>query len=555
MSWQKGIFCPLTMYISRFGCTIECVVRLPHHHVHLCTAGLLGFALWSIRFAGLYQSAARAVNWTKLDQEAAVEFSTAAYSEQQCHGRSWTHIVGACADVLQSYWLNVSIGTPPQPMQLELDTGSSDLVVLKTGALPCNSPNECPSGTYDPAHSSTYSEISKGTFNISYADTTGFTGDFVSDVVDLGGLKLSAGSVYIGMATDVISGPGHANNGHGLIGVSYQTNSRGYEISNGSAPPTVLSAMVAQGLINRQAYSVGLGSLKAGAGSVVFGGVDSSMYTGDLVAVQVLESPNAHADYTAFRVPLTGVSINDGSGTRMLTSSNFAVPALFDTGTTITELPSSVLVDLMGGLGAVMVSGENLLPCSLNTSSVSISYHFGGDGGPSIQVPVSDVVSPLTEHNATFTNGDEACRLDIGPLNSDDHVILGDSFMRSGYFVFDIANNQIAIAQAASSPASGEVIAIPTGTKIPGCSSTNTFTNAPTANVGQFDQSTIPTQVPTSGGDIVAPSPTFALTGTGVVTQSGGGAPQTTQASSSGATRDQLWIGSALVALLAAFLL
>jgi hypothetical protein len=48
--------------------------------------------------------------------------------------------------------------------------------------------------------------------------------------------------------------------------------------------------------------------------------------------------------------------------------------------------------------------------------------------------------------------------------------------MRLGYFVYDVQNNQIAIAQAnLKQTTTSALTAIPTGTSIPGCSSTNTL--------------------------------------------------------------------------------
>ena len=46
--------------------------------------------------------------------------------------------------------------------------------------------------------------------------------------------------------------------------------------------------------------------------------------------------------------------------------------------------------------------------------------------------------------------------------------------MRSGYFVFDVANNQLAMAQAVLNATTSSIIDIPSGTSIPGVSSTAT---------------------------------------------------------------------------------
>ena len=49
------------------------------------------------------------------------------------------------ANGLTQYTVNISVGTPPQPLQVILDTGSSDLWFPAAEA--CPSQNECPSGS------------------------------------------------------------------------------------------------------------------------------------------------------------------------------------------------------------------------------------------------------------------------------------------------------------------------------------------------------------------------------------------------------------------------
>jgi hypothetical protein len=45
------------------------------------------------------------------------------------------------------YFIEMGIGTPPQPVQLALDTGSSDMWVPFTNAPACLNLSDCPAGT------------------------------------------------------------------------------------------------------------------------------------------------------------------------------------------------------------------------------------------------------------------------------------------------------------------------------------------------------------------------------------------------------------------------
>ncbi|KAK4971898.1 hypothetical protein LTR66_011385, partial [Elasticomyces elasticus] len=89
------------------------------------------------------------------------------------------------------YFANVSLGTPAQNLRLHIDTGSSDLWVNVASSPLCRSSgNPCgASGTYAPNSSTTYAYIDS-IFNISYVDGSGSSGDYVSDVLRIGGATL-----------------------------------------------------------------------------------------------------------------------------------------------------------------------------------------------------------------------------------------------------------------------------------------------------------------------------------------------------------------------------
>jgi hypothetical protein len=323
--------------------------------------------------------------------------------------------------------------------------------------------------------------VQEGTFNNSYGDGTEYIGDYITDVVSVGGIEIKAGDLIIGLANQLVSGPQAQNDGSGLVGVGYQALSGAIALTatgtNGTLPPTIISA----GDISRQAYSLYLGGNEAHDGAIIFGGVDPAYYTGDLVVVQTLPDPLPETDiqYTALQVALTGVSVSDGKGTRGLTGSDYGVAALLDSGTSIMHLPNDIVTALYDGFGITMIEGEPYLPCSRAESNASIAFQFGGSDGPSISVPLSAMMANYSDSGATpFSDGQDACFFNVvGPLG-DGSVILGDSFMRSGYFVFDLTNNQIAVAQGVTdTPTStGSVTAMSSGSDIPGASSTNTFT-------------------------------------------------------------------------------
>lgn len=148
---------------------------------------------------------------------------------------------------------------------------------------------------------------------------------------------------------------------------------------------------------------------------------------------------------------MTSLSATSSSGTDQLTPSVYAVAAILDSGTTITLLPDDLADVVFQELGAVMSRqlGAVVVPCDLAQSDGTLNYGFGGPGGPVIKVAVSDLVLPLTLRSGrkpTFSDGTDACQLGIQPAGNLP-ILLGDTFLRSAYAVYDLANNRIALAQ------------------------------------------------------------------------------------------------------------
>ena len=311
----------------------------------------------------------------------------------------------------------------------------------------------------------------------------------------------------IGLAVQTQDGPVVPNDGHGLVGVGYrilETEVQNQILSPAQAPPTLYQAMAKAGAINRQAFSLYLDDQQSGKGSVTFGGVDSTKYTGELVALPVIPQGTTYIDYS---VALTGVVFNDAKGAHALTDNNFAVPAVLDSGTVEQYIPAGVANAIFRGLGAVAISGgaAQLIPCDYAKSNASLTYQFGGPGGPSVNVPLAALLRPA---GGTFDDGQDGCFVLMSP-ESGNGVILGDSFMRSGYFVYDVQNNQIAVAQAnLDQTTTSALTALPTGTSIPGCSSTNTLS---ISRASVTPSATPPLTTASATGALTPGTPTFDL--------------------------------------------
>jgi len=427
------------------------------------------------------------------------------------------------------YWLSLEIGTPPQPFRLQLDTGSSNVWVPDSRVRQCR--DECPGGFFTPEDSSTYEVLEEDVFEIAYLDGTGAFGDYFSDAVTIGESTIDAGVMAIGLARELQDGPRLINDGQGLVGIGYWINQAGneYLATEINDPPTLIQALVNQGDIERESYSIYLNDVNNGTGSIIIGGTDATKYEGELVALQTLEDPNGSqlTNYTHFEVALTGIGIEDDDGKRWLTDPDFAEPGLLDSGTTLTYVSSSLYQAIAQGFGVT----AGFIPCHYRNSNAALVYQFGGADGPEIRVPLNALIDLDNAFRYEDDDATDACYFLMQQFE-EPFVMLGNSFMRSGYFVYDLENHLVALAQVAANATEDDPIAIPSGTEIPGCTSTNTYTISNRVASPTVEDLITPT-LPRS---IVPATPTFALGD--VAESSGGSGSGSGSGSSSGGDED-----------------
>lgn len=372
------------------------------------------------------------------------------------------------------YYLNITIGTPPQNFAVQIDTGSSDTWVISvndtTDCEDYSGPIGCDYGLYDQPKSSTYSLVQSGGFDISYADGTEIFGDFISDNVNFGG-NVTVENQIIGLANYT------TGDTYGLMGVGFDTNEA--NASFGTTYPNIIDNLKTQGFINVKAYSLWLDDLESSTGSILFGGVDRSKYLGDLIGLPI--QPDVYTgNLTSFTVSLTSIGFTDSTTNDSLYSGP-ALPALLDSGTSFTYLPDEIATAILNGIGVAQDNntGYNLAPCSLNQSDANVTFGFGGLSGPLINVRLSEFLSDpytLSDGSILQINGQEVCLFGIYAGGDNTSTILGDTFLRSAYVVYDLENYLIGMANTNFNPGAPDIVEYSAGALgIPGVSSTATF--------------------------------------------------------------------------------
>lgn len=365
------------------------------------------------------------------------------------------------------YFANATLGTPAQSFRLHIDTGSSDLWVNTNTSTLCNAKGTpCAfAGTYSANASSTYSYLASD-FNISYVDGSGASGDYVTDTFTIGGTTLATLQFGIGYTSTSYEG---------ILGIGYEINEVQVGRAGKAAYANLPAQMVTDGLIQSNAYSLWLNDLDANTGSILFGGVDTAQYHGSLETLPIQKEQGYYAE---FLITLTGITLGN-----TVIAKNQAQAVLLDSGSSLTYLPDSMTEAIYQQVDAQYDSNEGAayVPCSLASNSSALNFTFST---PTISVTMNELVIPVTSSNGkqlTFSDGTAACLFGIAPAGSSTPV-MGDTFIRSAYLVYDLANNEISIAQTNFNATTTSIMEIGTGTSaVPDAT---LVSNAATASAG-----------------------------------------------------------------------
>ncbi|OCT47593.1 putative aspartic-type endopeptidase OPSB [Cladophialophora carrionii] len=431
--------------------------------------------------------------------------------------RRQTISVGLDNEILL-YFINCTVGTPPQPFSLQIDTGSSDIWFPAVQADICQQdPDNCPLGTYDASASSTYVDPDLPEFQIQYVDGTQIAGAYLSDVLNVGGTQLTNMTMAAALQANT--------RGIGIMGIGFESGESS-AVLNGFTYPNVINVMKNEGKINTLAYSLWLDDLDSNTGVILFGGVDTNKYHGDLISLPI-QLDEQTGTISSFTVAWTGLTVH-GSGPTSDFSPSDPQPAILDSGTTDTLLPDDIANSIFNGVG-VLTDPQfgNVVRCSLADDDLTFTFTFGGEGGAVVNVSLSEFVTPLLTTDGsqpTFENGDPACSFAIEAAG-DNPILFGDSFLRSAYVVYDLENAQIGLAQTNfdSSKADSKVEVFQVSSGIPNVVSTASAASVAQSFTGipRITQSTATATGELGGG--TSRSATFNLTPATATSTSGSG--------------------------------
>ncbi|XP_034486562.1 lysosomal aspartic protease-like [Drosophila innubila] len=308
-----------------------------------------------------------------------------------------------------AYYGAITIGTPPQSFKVLFDSGSSNLWVPSSKCwffdVACMNHNQ-----YDHDSSSTY-EHNGESFSIQYGSGS-LSGFLSTDTVDVNGLVIKSQTF-----AEATSEPGTSFNNakfDGILGMAYQ------QLAVDNVVPPFYN-MVSQKLVDDSVFSFYLardGTSTTEGGELIFGGSDSSLYSGELTYVPI--SQEGYWQFTMDSATIDGQTLCDDC------------QAIADTGTSlivVTEEAYDILNNLLN------VDDDGMVDCSTVDTMPVLNLKIGG-------------TSFTLEPSAYIIQSEGNCQSSFEYMGTD-FWILGDVFIGRYYTEFDLGQNRIGFAPVA----------------------------------------------------------------------------------------------------------
>lgn len=364
----------------------------------------------------------------------------------------------------QRYNISVAFGTPPQTYSLLFDTASTDVWVPKLNSSGCTP--ACPANfSYDPTASSTLVETGVP-FDARYGLTpdVAVKGLYYNDSISIGDLPALKNATF---AVGDIPKPLYTQGTRGIFGIGtrsseswYQSPDSPYWQDYGKTYMPLWERLALQSPSAKRQFSVWLNAPDTKSGTVDFGGEDRSKYQGQLIGIP-LNLDSGTGDPAGWSIDLTSVvrtNIDEKGREKMtrLTEREYSVDFTVDSGSPNMYVPTELYESIVEGLDATeVINSAPYVPCSLR-SAKSGYLDFGFDPGTGhqdaiIRVPYSDIIYspglPVTVPPVDDRHGERLCYFGVVP-NDGPVRLLGATFLRRAYVVFDAEVKELRMAQA-----------------------------------------------------------------------------------------------------------
>ncbi|KAK9382648.1 aspartic peptidase domain-containing protein [Kockiozyma suomiensis] len=329
------------------------------------------------------------------------------------------------------YLAEISIGSSQQTLYLPIDTNSGDTWVV-------GSSSSCPpSSTYcsffNWSLSSTFQDVGQS-FSLPSWDNPGTlaaSGSYGVDSVIFANATFE--SFQFGLADQSVSGLGALG-----LGMIFNEQS--------SAQYANLPLLLRMNNITKlDSYSVWLNDVHSSSGTVLFGGIDLGKFSGGLLVSDM--HPREDGSFVHPNISITRILVRSartlvelvimGQNSTNTDLENALVYSVIDTSAVESRLPADILLPLASIFGYSSFSAEYNM------------YTYDCAGIPSqylIIIELEGKLSIAIKASQVFYRIGDICVLGIMP--TDDYSVLGQSFLRSIYFVLDFENFKVGLASS-----------------------------------------------------------------------------------------------------------
>ena len=303
----------------------------------------------------------------------------------------------------------ISIGNPPQPFSVIIDTGSSNLWITDVA---CSKLIDCQGHSYYNHDNSSTFQFMNQPLDMTYGSGKTSCELGLDDII-FGDIEINA--VEFGYCSKVgISD--FVNSGFdGILGMAYPSLSQ-----DGS--PTIFSLLLQESLIEDASFSIYLNAKTGYSGSkLILGGIDTS-----LNATEFTYTPLVSESFWEIELDQVTFDGYDFLGE--------PINAIVDSGTTLLTVPSRIYEAILEVLGA-----EDF-DCGFVSQIPDLSFTIGGQ------------IYSLPSSVFVLNEGNGYCSLGIQPVDTSSEgfgIVLGDIFLKGFYTHFDYGRGRIGFAVAA----------------------------------------------------------------------------------------------------------
>ncbi|KAL0935041.1 eukaryotic aspartyl protease [Colletotrichum truncatum] len=323
------------------------------------------------------------------------------------------------AEFDSQYLCPVQIGTPPQTLNLNFDTGSSDLWVFSSETPITQVAGQT---TYNIGASSSAKVVQGATWSISYGDGSSSKGNVYMDKVSIGGVTVD--SQAIESANSVSASFSRNKNQSGLVGLAFG--------SINTVKPTKQKTFF-ENAMNNLATPLFTANLKKGAaGNYNFGFLDTTEFTGDVTFIPA----NTTAGFWQFTAQGFTVGSN---GTAAQPAPHQAIA---DTGTTLMLLPDTIVSAYYQSIPSAQFDSTNggfTFNCKDQVPSFTVDLGKYKAVVPGEFMKIAPVDGQTIETSTKCFGGIQSA----GTLP---FAIYGDVFLKSQFVVFHGGNNELGFA-------------------------------------------------------------------------------------------------------------